>query len=135
VGGPQISFANRKSTSLRTSKIFYICGFAICGSNIFSNCGFFDLRTQFFCGLKTAANPQILYFSLYKYILQRNSRIFDLRINQNKFTDLKFADSNTSEICWFAIADWAQECVDLRLADSKKTFARPPFLNARWLDS
>jgi hypothetical protein len=44
VGGSQISFANRKSSNLRTYKIWYICrpsasvvicGFALCGPNIF----------------------------------------------------------------------------------------------------
>jgi hypothetical protein len=39
------------------------------------------------------------------YLMVENLRICHLRINQKKFADLKFADSHTSEIFGFAIAD------------------------------
>jgi hypothetical protein len=40
----------------------------ILGPNIFCNLQICDLRSQLFCGLKTFTNPQLLYFSPYKYI-------------------------------------------------------------------
>ncbi len=39
-----------------------------------------------------------------------NMRIYNLRISSAK----KFADSHTSEICGFAIADGAQEFADFK---------------------
>ncbi len=50
----------------------------------------------------------------------RNLRICIWQINQKKFAELKFADSRTSEICGFAITDWAQKFADLRFADLTK---------------
>jgi hypothetical protein len=35
----------------------------------------------------------------------------------HKFSDLRFADFHTSEMCRFALAELAQEFVDLRFAD------------------
>ncbi len=37
----------------------------------------------------------------------KHLRISDLQINQRKFVNLKIADSHTSKICVFAVADWA----------------------------
>ncbi len=75
VGDPQISFANPQ-----------ICGL-----------------TKF---VKYAGLPQVSYGGKFADLkvcglaLLRNLRICDLRINQKKF-----ADSHTSEICGFAIAN------------------------------
>jgi hypothetical protein len=56
--------------------------------------------------------------------------ICDFRINQKKFADFKFADLHTSENFGISIADRAQ-FADLRIADFKKTFTRPPLVLAK----
>ncbi len=84
VGGPQRSSANRKSANLRTCIIFFICGpsasvaicgFAICGPNIFGN-----LR---FCGPNFLGDLKLkmLYFSLSKY----TGILKNFRFGQNVF--------------------------------------------------
>ncbi len=45
---------------------------------------------------------------------QGNLRICDLRIIHYKWADFRFPDRHTSEICRFAIAEWAQ---NLRISD------------------
>jgi hypothetical protein len=176
------SSAYRKSTNLRTYKIFYICGpsacvaicgFEICRPNFSGDLRICVLRTQFFAELKL---PQIWNFFIFlltnidlkfynshffkiknsfkqtfgrlldifaikgDFILSvlwwkicrfaicglahlRNLWICGVLINQKKFAELKFADLHTSEICKFAIADWASELADLWFADLKNIYS------------
>jgi hypothetical protein len=65
----------------------------------------------------TAFFVQIIGFAIGGLGHQVNLRIWDLRINQYKLSDLRFADWHTSEICDFAICG-------LRIKNCVYTFAR-----------
>jgi hypothetical protein len=54
----------------------------------------------------------------------QNFQICDLQINQNKYADMKFANSHISEICGFAIANRAQEFADLGFCELKKQLCK-----------
>jgi hypothetical protein len=60
---------------------------------------------------------QICIFAICGLGQQGNLWFCYLRINHYKFSDLRFADWHTSEMCRFALAELAQEFVDLRFAD------------------
>ncbi len=86
---PQIrKFAGLQNLSnLRTFRKCGICGFAVCGPNIFCN-----LDSKFLCRLKTSANLQIPYFL--KYIAKKcsNSNFYLLK-NSAKQTCSRLLDS------------------------------------------
>ena len=52
------------------------------------------------------------------YVIGRLGHQFvDLQINHYKIEDLQFADRHSSEICGFAIAEWAKVFADFWFAD------------------
>jgi hypothetical protein len=69
---------------------------------------------------KSSANLQTYFFLIADLPKCKIFRIYDLQINHYKFSNFRFANCHTSEICRFAIAELTQEFVDLRFADSQK---------------
>ncbi len=116
VSGPQISSANLHISGLKFLDSRSVCkcgnsGFAICDHIFLAICEFAII----FCGFKTSTNPQKLNFSPDKYKLTWHFVVYVgekqvLEANQCgsgsktlpcNFSDLRFADWYTKEICGF----------------------------------